>query len=56
MRGQGLLIEAIESDPRSSQQEDIVPLIPRSDLCLRRTLRAEDAVEAFAVLKEDQHP
>ena len=28
----------------------------RRDSCLRRRLRGEDAVEAFAVLKKDQHP
>jgi hypothetical protein len=25
-------------------------------LCLRRRLRAENAVEAFAILNKDQHP
>jgi hypothetical protein len=43
-------------DHRTSQQEDTAPLILRSPLYLRRTLRAENAVETFAVLKEDQHP
>jgi hypothetical protein len=33
-----------------------VPLILRSNLCLRRLLRAEDALETFAVLHEDQNP
>src|SRR5271169_1799528 len=41
---------------RTSQQGDTVPLILRSNLCLRRGLRAEDALEAFAVLQEDQNP
>ena len=33
-----------------------MPLILRSNLCLRRGLRAEDALETFAVLREDQNP
>ena len=33
-----------------------MPLVLRSNLCLRRRLRAEDALEAFAVLKEDHDP
>jgi hypothetical protein len=33
-----------------------VPLILRRNSWLRRSLRAEDALEAFAVLKEDQYP
>jgi hypothetical protein len=33
-----------------------VPLNLRSNVWLRRRLRAEDALEAFAVLKEDQYP
>src|SRR6202051_2436924 len=37
-------------------QGDTVPLILRSNSCLRRRLRAEDALETFAVLQEDQNP
>jgi hypothetical protein len=33
-----------------------VPFILRRNSCLRRSLRAEDALETFAVLKEDQNP
>jgi eukaryotic-like serine/threonine-protein kinase len=35
-------------------QFECVP--PRRNSCLRRRLRAEDALETFAVLKEDQNP
>jgi len=31
-------------------------LVKVRDLCLPRRLRAEDAVEAFAIVKEDQQP
>src|ERR1700686_5570247 len=37
-------------------QGDSLPLILRPNLCLRRRLRAEDALETFAVLQEDQTP
>src|ERR1700692_3953983 len=37
-------------------QGDTVPLILRSNLCLRRRFRAEDALETLAVLQEDQNP
>jgi hypothetical protein len=49
-------IAAIETRSRTAQQGDTVPLILRRNLCLRRSLRAEDALEAFAVLQEDQNP
>src|ERR1700692_2890497 len=39
-----------------SQQGDSAPLILLRNLCLRRRLRAEDALETFAVLQEDQNP
>jgi len=43
---------------RSSETKDLIPVRTnlRDGLCLRRRLRAEDAGETFAVLKEDQHP
>ena len=37
-------------------QEDTVPFILLRNLCLRGRLRAEDALETFAVLQEDQNP
>src|SRR6202166_4825159 len=51
-----LLIAAIETRSRTSQQGDTVSLMLLRNLCLRRRLRAEDALETFAVLQEDQNP
>src|SRR5258707_5959715 len=48
--------------PSSNSQKPVnVPSVQsrrllRRNSCLRRRLRAEDAVEAFAVLKENQYP
>ena len=33
-----------------------MPVILGRNLCLRRSLRAEDALETFAVLKKDEYP
>jgi hypothetical protein len=49
-------IAAIETRSRTSQQGDTVPLILRRNSWPRRRLRAEDALETFAVLQEDQNP
>src|SRR4029077_5020853 len=39
-----------------TQRASTVPLILRRNLCLRRSPRAEDALETFAVLQENQNP
>src|SRR5579862_7595297 len=39
-----------------TQHASTIPLILRRNLCLRRSLRTEDALEAFAVLQENQNP
>src|ERR1700746_162037 len=39
-----------------TQHASTIPLILRRNLFLRRSLRAEDALETFAVLQENQNP
>jgi hypothetical protein len=49
------LPEANLSLLESPMRYELQPLLRRNSW-LRRRLRAEDSLEAFAVLKEDQHP
>src|SRR4029077_11642128 len=39
-----------------TQHASTIPLILRRNLCLRRSLRAENLLETFAVLQENQNP
>src|SRR5690348_17026742 len=52
----GRLRHSSAVSPIMHSARSTVTLILRRSLCLRRSLRAEDALETFAVLQENQNP